>query len=121
MTKATPTLKPGETLVREYSGSVEMRRQPSIPFALRLSGLERVGELDAAGLAEWQRDIAATLFMQIEPKIRRMGRTRELERDSDGRIVRLIEVAPDPPSQTMASRTALAAARALVARIVGGE
>lgn len=77
------------------------------PITVELDGdVSRLGELDVAALNDWKVALAARVVAGIEPRIRPRGPSKEVERDADGRIARVVEFGADPPASVMARQVA---------------
>ena len=81
-------------------------RDEPITFSIHIADPARLAALDAVELADWERDLEANLYVQLIPHVRSLPPSREVERNAEGRIVRLVDYPADPPADVRAASAA---------------
>ena len=80
------------------SGTIEYPRHAPISFAVNVRDADRLADLDAVALSDFERSMAARIRDALEPRMQSLPAGKELVRDASGQILRVVDAAADPPA-----------------------
>lgn len=102
---------------RTISGDLVWPRHEAISW--QVSVRSDMQEWDKEDLDDWVDKAGAALYTQIKPLVHPLGASKELQRDANGQMLRIVEMAADPPADTMASQGMAVVMRAVIDSIFG--
>ncbi len=102
---------------RTFSGELVWPRHDPIPWQVTVR--DDFATWDQADQHDWLDATAASLYTQLRSQVHPMPASKELQRDANGQMVRVLEHPPDPSADRMASEGMSTVLRGVIARVIG--